>query len=312
MYSSKSFELPSNLKQKFKKVKKMEWITIGYLLSVAIVMYLVTGSSQAMKSAWLEDVLSIVPSIAFLISAKIYDKKANKRFPYGYHRVFGIAYLTGGVALFSMGIFLIVDSFITLVFMEHPTIGSTVVFGHHIWLGWVMIAALLYSAIPAVILGRKKLPLANELHNKILFTDADTQKADYMTAVAAMIGVLGVGYGLWWLDAVMAILISISVISDGYKNLKNAIEDLMDRRPQKVNSKGEDPLLEELTKLIERWDWIEDFEARFREHGQVYFCEIKVVSHVSDISHYIKKSTDQLEAYHWKVHEVFIMPVQKL
>ena len=244
MILTKRYELPPRLQEALKKAKKLEWITIAYLITVVVVMYLVMGSSQAMKTAWLEDALGMLPGIAFLIASGIYDRPPSQKFPYGYHRVYSIAYLTGAVALFAMGIFLIIDSSISLIQAEHPTIGSISMAGHTIWLGWLMLVALLYSALPAMILGYKKLPLAKKLHNKILFTDADTQKADYMTAFAAMLGILGVGAGLWWADSVAAIFISFSVIKDGFKNLKNATMSLMDEYPKKVGTKDFDELVD--------------------------------------------------------------------
>ena len=41
-----------------------------------------------------------------------------------------------------------------------------------------------------MILGRMKLRLAHELHDKALYTDADMNKADWETAGAACIGIL--------------------------------------------------------------------------------------------------------------------------
>jgi cation diffusion facilitator family transporter len=236
----KAFELPDDLKPVFDKAKKLEWITLFYLISVVGVMYAVMGSSQAMKSATLEDALSIIPSLCFLISSKIYIKDPNKEFPYGYHRVYGIAFLTGALALFGIGMFLVIDSCITLFTADKPTIGSIYIFGHQVWLGWVMIVVLVYSSVPSIILGLKKLPLAKQLHNKILYTDADTQKADYMTAFAAMIGVVGISAGWWWADAAAAILIGISVLYDGITRVKTAVLDLMDRTPVKTDDSAEE------------------------------------------------------------------------
>ena len=51
---------------------------------------------------------------------------------------------------------------------EHPPIGMVELFDWQVWLGWLMIAALLWSAIPAAILGRIKKWLAAELHDKVL------------------------------------------------------------------------------------------------------------------------------------------------
>src|SRR5690606_19570542 len=180
------------------------------------------------------------------------------------------------VALFSIGLYLGVDSLINLIKMEHPTIGSTYIFGYQIWLGWIMIAALVYSGAPAVWLGYKKLPLAKALHNKILYTDADTQKADYMTSLAAIIGVLGIGIGLWWADAVAALFISFSVIKDGYKNLKDAICDLMDRYPVDINNDQPHPIVKHIEEVVNNWDWVIDSHVKFREEGQVFIGEIQI------------------------------------
>ena len=148
-----NYELPDHLKLVLSKAKKLEWISLLYLISVVVLMYLTMGSSQAMKTAWLEDALSLSPSISFLIASRIYSKGPNKDFPYGYHRVFSIAFLTGSVALFAMGAFLCIDSAIALIMKDRPTIGTISISDTQIWMGWIMIVVLVYSAIPAMLLG---------------------------------------------------------------------------------------------------------------------------------------------------------------
>ncbi len=309
-----SFQLPDHLQKIFDQAKKLEWITIVYLLSVIFVMYITMGSSQAMKTAWLEDALGLLPSMAFLIAASKYNKKPNPSFPYGYHRVFNIAFLAGALALFIMGCYMLIDSGMSLIKAEHPTIGLKMIFGHEIWLGWLMILALIYSSVPAVILGHKKLPKAKKLHNKILFTDADTQKADYMTAVAAMVGIVGVGFGLWWADSAAAVLISTSVIKDGVTNISNSVKDLMDQRPVTVKEGKPDPLVDKIREFVGSWDWVQASDVRFREEGQVYFGEIMVTVRkgTENIDKKIEDGLDALQKFHWKIYQVNIMPVEKL
>ena len=311
MRTTADFRLPFRLRSTLRQAIKLEWITIGYLISVIIVMNLVMGSSQAMKTAWLEDALSTLPAIAFLIASRYFEKPANKRFPYGFHRVFSIAFLTGSVALFSMGCYLAVDSSISLINMERPTIGSVFIFDEQIWMGWVMIVALCYSAFPAMWLGYKKMPLAKKMHNKILFTDANTQKADYQTAFAAVAGIIGVGLGFWWMDSLAALLISVSVIKDGLENLKNAVSDLMDRSPSDVTGSTPDGLIDEIRELASEWPWAEKIMVRFREQGQVYFGEVYVVAkQVANLEELLTESQKQLLDYHWKIHDVTIMIVK--
>jgi cation diffusion facilitator family transporter len=312
MKSIHDFELPDDLKKTLSKAVNLEWITLGYLISVIILMYLVMGSSQAMKSAWLEDTLSLVPSIAFLISVKIFRKPPNKNFPYGYHRVFSISFLTGAVALLGMGLFLVFDSSMALIKAEHPTIGNKIIFGQRIWMGWIMIAALLYSSIPAMILGFKKLPLAKKLHNKILFTDASAQKADYMTAFAAILGIIGVGLGLWWADALAALFISFSVLKDGVTHVKTSVLDLMDRHPKTLKKQIDDKLVEEIKNIVKSWDWVKDARVRFRENGQIYFGEIAYIPEGPIDMDKLQHGYEILREHHWKIHDFTIGPVKEL
>ena len=266
------YELPRFLRGEFTHAKKLEWITVAYLVSVGIVMYLAMQGSQAMKAAWIEDVVSLFPSIAFLVASGLFNKKANKQFPYGYHKAFTVAFIAGSVALLVLGLYVLVDSVISLLKAEHPTIGSIKLFGREIWMGWVMILALLYSFIPAMILGRKKLPFAKKLHVKVLQVDAEAQKADWMTAGAAIVGIIGIGFGLWWADAVAAIFISLSVVRDGINRTRGAMKDLMEEMPKTYDNTEIHGVVKELIELSLKEEWVKDVRLRMREHGLVFLA----------------------------------------
>lgn len=311
LITTQEHEFPPELQQKFHKIKKLEWITLFYLVSVVIVMYFAMGSSQAMKVAWLEDLLSLLPAVCFLIAAKIFQKSPNKNFPYGYHRVFSIAFLMGSFALLGMGAFTLYDSVLALVNAEHPTIGSIKLFGNSIWLGWAMIAALLYSFVPAMVLGRMKLPYAKKLHNKILYTDAQAQKADWITAAAAIIGIIGIGYGLWWADAVAALIIALGIMKDGFTQTKGAITDLMDQIPKKVTDDSKtDELVEQLAHFINGQDWVKEARLRLRENGNVYFVETFVLPvNEENLIQKIEDTHKKAKALHWRIFDLVFIPV---
>jgi hypothetical protein len=175
------------------------------------VIYLTLGNSQAMKTAWIEDLLSFVPPIAFLAASWIERRPPNRRFPFGYIRATSIAYLVSAVALAGIGVFLVIDASSTLIRGEHPTIGSVALFGASVWLGWLMMAALAYSVVLPVIFGRMKMRLAKDLHDKVLWADALMNKADWLTGLAAAVGVVGIGFGWWWADAAAALFIAADV-----------------------------------------------------------------------------------------------------
>lgn len=307
------FELPPDKQRIYEKVVKLEWLTIAYLISAIFFIYLTLGASQAMKAAWLEDLLSLTPPIAFLVAGHFRDRHPNDEYPYGYHRAISIAFLCASIALTLMGVFLMFDSALKLISFEHPSIGTVQPFGEPIWLGWLMIPALLWSAIPAAIIGRIKLPLARELHDKVLHADAEMNKADWLTAGAALVGVLGIGIGWWWADAVAALVISMDILYDGTKNLRAVIADLMDQRPTSVDHSSKDPLTARVENEVKGMFWVSDARARLREEGHVYLGEVLVVpSTQQGLVDNIVAAQDYLHSLDWKLHEIVIMPVHAI
>ncbi len=313
MSGNRDRELTPEGQEKLRRARRLEWITIAYLVSAVGILALVLGSSQAMKTAWFEDLLSLIPPIAFLVSERYNSRAPTERFPYGFHRTVSVGHLCAALALFAMGGYLFVESVAKLVAAEHPTIGAITLFGQTFWLGWLMIPALLWSGLPAVFLGRAKMPLARDLHNKVLYADADMNKADWLTAGAAMVGVVGIGFGLWWADAAAAALISLDITNDGLKTLRHAVNDLMDQTPTTVAHDDVDPLRDRVAAKLNEFAWVEDAEVRLREEGQVYFGEAFVVpSDASDLTEKIEEALEELRDLDWRVHDVAIMPVREL
>ena len=305
-------ELPKDRQREFNKAVKLEWITIAYLLSVTIVMAVTMQSSQAMKAAWLEDILSVLPAVSFLIAKRFYNRPANPQFPFGYHRVYTIAFQSGALALFSIGLFILYDSVTTLIKAERPTIGTVTIMGRQVWHGWLMIVALLYSAIPAMILGRKKLPIAKKLHNKILFTDAHTQQADWLTALAAIVGIIGVGFGIWWTDAVAACFISVNIVWDGFQRLKGSVNDLIDEVPTNLENTKKHPLVKKVLDHFNSQKWTTDVRVRMREAGEVFFTEVFVVPKTTeDLLDNMSKAIDEAKKLDWKLYDIVVIPVKE-
>lgn len=306
-------EFPPEQDRALRRARTLEWITIAYLASAIVLVAMVMGNSQAMKTVWFEDLLSLVPPISFLVASKIAPRGANADFPYGYHRVVSIAYLCGSLALLGFGLFLLGDAAKALISQEHPSIGTIQLFGQRMWLGWPMMAVALYSAIPAMILGLLKLPVARTLHDKSLYADAKMNKADWLSGVAASLGIIGIATGLWWADAVAAAVISTDIVRDGWSNLGNAVTDLMDRHPRTIDTGERDPIVARVESLLRDLDWVEDVRVRLREEGHVFVGEAFVVPRGE--GGLLERCNDALaavQALDWRLHDVLLVPVTAL
>lgn len=307
------YRMPPHQEQQLQKAKRLEWITIAFMVSIIVVMGLTMGSSQAMWAAWIEDCLSMIPPLAFLTGLHFRSKPPDDEFPYGYRRSVSIAYLCAAITLTSFGAIILYDSLMVLAKKAHPTIGTVSLFGSQIWLGWLMMAALLYSAIPPVVLGRMKLPLSVELHEKVIYTDANMNNADWLTAVAGILGIAGIGIGWWWADAVAAGIISLDVLNDGLKNLKRSVTDLMDKKPTTVERNKEDPLLNELRTELNRLDWVVDCKVRLREEGDVLAGEAYVVPRDENrLTERLEQATTIANSYHWRIYDVIVTSIRSL
>lgn len=307
------FRLPPDKQQMLRRAQRIEQLTIFFLITIVVVVGLTMGSSQTMKAMWVEDTLSLIPSGAFLIGVYYRKKSPDEQFPYGYRRAVLIAFLAGSVALFGFGLYILGDSIYKLSVAEHPTIQTVELFGRRVWLGWLMVAALGYSVIPPFILGRMKYPLAEELHDKALHTSATINKGDWLAGLAGIAGIVGIAYGFWWADAVAAAFISFEIVKDGFSALRNAVAQLMNKRPTDVENKEDDPVTDKVREELERLDWVKQARVRLREDGDTLTGEAFVVPRDEHaLLDKLKQAEEAAHAPDWRLHDINIVPVRSV
>lgn len=307
-------KLPDEQRHDLRKAIRLEWITIGVLSVTVVLVGLVAGQSQAMRSAWFEDMISLVPPIAFLVATRLIHAAPSRRYPYGPHRAIGVAHLVGGVALFAMGFFLVYSSVSALINVEKPPIGLIVLFGHAFWSGWLMIVVMIITATPMVILGHMKIKLAKPLHDKVLYADADMARADWGTAIATTVGVLGIGFGIWWADAVAALVIAASIIKDGVTNIRAAISALVDSRATRFDNSGPHHLTADAEEVAQDENWVADARARVRELGHVFHTEMFVVpaEGYAPTPEETEQLTEKIADLDWKFQDVVVVVVSEI
>jgi cation diffusion facilitator family transporter len=296
-----------------KRAVRLEQFTLVYMVTALVAVYFALGSSQAMKAAWLEDMLSLIPPAAFLIATRYRDRRPTEQMEWGYHRAISVAYLAGAIAILALGTFILFDSTHKLILAEHPSIGLVELFDWHFWQGWLMLAVLVYTGVPPVILGLMKKPLAEKLHDKVLYADAEMQRADWMTAGAAAVGVIGIGFGIWWLDSAAAIVIALDVVHDGWRYVSRATLNLMDARPRTYDESKPHPLKLQIEKELVEMDWVKEAVVRMRELGQVFEVGVFVIpASDGEIPDRVEETIERLKALDWKAHDVTVTVVRSL
>ncbi|MFB8189378.1 cation transporter [Microbacterium sp. NPDC055988] len=306
--------LPAEQARAVRRAVKWEIFTIVYTSITIAVIALVVGESQAMRTAWIEDMLSLIPQFAFLTALIFVRRRPTKKHPYGLHRAMGVGHLVAGVALLAVGLNLAVEAVTGLIAAEHPTIGTVQLFGQTIWLGWLMVSVMVVVIIgPVFFYGPAKSKLAPVLHNKLLYADADMAKADWQTTVASVVGVLGIGVGAWWLDGAAALFISLGIIWDGFRNTKTAVVDLMDQRARTYDSKHPHPLAADIVSYLRSRPWVAQAGVRMRDQGQVFHIEAFVVPHRRKVPlDDLTAAAEGIADIDWKMQDVVVIPVEHL
>ena len=306
-------DLPAVQQQALRSAIRWEWFTIGYTVVTIGLIALVVGGSQAMRTAWIEDMLSLIPQISFLVALLFIRRPPTRSFPFGLHRVMGVGHLVAGVALLAVGGNLAYEAVSGLVRAEHPSIGTVLLFGQTIWLGWLMVAVMSVIVIGPFFYGHAKAKLAPKLHNKVLYADADMAKADWTTTVASIVGVLGVGVGLWWLDGAAALFISLGIVWDGWRNSRAAVLDLIDQRARTEDDARPHPLIARIANRVDELPWVRECAVRMRDMGQVFHVEVFAVPVRDEVRvDEIEDARAAVTALDWKVQDVVVIPTATL
>lgn len=268
---------PAALRPTMRRAIRLEWWNVGLSTSTVIVMGLVLGGSQTMKTVWIEDMLAILPPVVFLIAAHLeLKRRRDRRFPFGFGRGNGLGFLLAAMALAAVGLQLLIDAVMTLASQERTTIGSVRILGRDIWLGWLMLGAQFYALVPPFVIGRLELPLAEALNDKLLHTDALMNRASWRSGAAGFAGIIGLGLGWWWADAAAAAIISVGIVRDGVGALRVAAAELIDGAPRGLSSTALAEDAQAVHALLR--EVFPGAEVRLRETGRVIRAEVHGVS----------------------------------
>jgi divalent metal cation (Fe/Co/Zn/Cd) transporter len=305
--------LPAEKRAALKRARGLVVLGIVYLGSSIAALLAVMGRSQALKTEFIGDAMSLIAPVLFLIGDRISGRAPSPRYPYGFARAVSAAYLGAALALTAVGVILLVESASKLISAERPSIGGIEVFGHEIWLGWLALPTLAWSAVPSFFLGRSKARLGDELQDKVLVAEARTFAANWQSATAAMIGILGVAEGLWWCDALAAAIIAVEISRSGLMDLHAALADLMNRRPQAADGDSEEPLPARVTAMLKRQDWVADAVVRIREEGRSFTGEAFIVP-VQDgpLTEQLAAASREACKLDWRLREMLLAPVPRI
>lgn len=266
------------LRAGFTRMRRLEWISLGYQIFITAVLAAFAGSSQVIKTEWMENAFAIIPIAGVLLTYRFENKTPDAGRPFGYHRAATIAFMAAAFAIAAVGILLVFEAASNLIHGERPSIGGFLLFGHTIWLGWILVALMAVSAIPPVVLGKLKTPISILIHDKALHADAEMNRANWLSNGAGCIGLVLVAFGFWWGDSLAALLIALDITRDGVTAVARSLSDVMDQHPTDLETGRQHPIVRDVYRAIAALPFVAAHKTLLREHGRYFFGEIFIVA----------------------------------
>ncbi|WP_336651696.1 MULTISPECIES: cation transporter [unclassified Leucobacter] len=102
--------MPEEQRTALRSAVRWQIFTIVYTACTITIIAFVMGDSRAMQTAWIEDMLSLLPQLSFLAALPFVRRCPSREHPYGWHRAMGVGHLLAGAALLGVGLNLALDA----------------------------------------------------------------------------------------------------------------------------------------------------------------------------------------------------------
>lgn len=206
-------------------------IVEAFLFTSKLIIGLLIGSIALIAEAFhsFSDILS---SSIVIIGFRVSKQPPDPEHPYGHGRFEAIATLIVSIILVAIGIEIAITSVERLISPTPVTVNS------------LAISILVITVVLKEFLARVAIDLGRRIEAQILVADSLNQRVDSLSAIAVIIGLIGVALGFNRLDAIAGLAVVGFIFNTAYEIARDASSFLLGR--------GASEDMVELIKLIAR------------------------------------------------------------
>lgn len=230
------------------------------IMAVKFLAWRLTGSVALLSDA-LESIVNVVASTVALFAIGVSYLPADDNHPFGHHKAEYLSAVTEGVLIILAALLIIRQSMLTLSDPQPiaaPAMGLAVNFvatiGNATW-GWLLVSA-----------GRKA-------RSPALVADGKHLWSDVATSVGVIIGLLlAIATGWLWLDPVLALVVALNIVWQGWVVISSSVQGLMDVALDGAQIAEIDSIVNDHSDGA-----IEYHDLKTREAGRARFIEFHLV-----------------------------------
>jgi cation diffusion facilitator family transporter len=204
-------------------ISRLEWFALGSLAVALLVMGLkflawrMTGSVALLSDA-AESIVNVLAAGIAFASLRYARKPPDETHPFGHHKVeYVSAVIEGMLILLAAGLILHAAG---KAFLAGPVLPAMTPAAYG-----VVIAGSLINGILAFVLVRE----GRKAQSPALTADGLHVWSDVVSSLAVLAGlVLALATGLGWLDPLLAALVALNILWQGWKLVSSSVDGLMD------------------------------------------------------------------------------------
>ncbi len=229
--------------------------TLAALFKVAV--GTITGS-KGLVADGVHSAADAMSSLFILIALKVADKPHDDRHPYGYGKIEYISTLCASSFLFVGAGSIFIDALKTFKLSAHEMPGNAALLATVISLGF---SYLMYTSNKCA---------GTQLCSPAMLADANESKADSITSVAVLLGLIGAKCGYPNADTIAAVIVSLFIFNMSVEMFLQGINGLIDVAVEPA-------VLEEITAVSFKIDGVEGIKSiKTRQMGQKSWVDIEI------------------------------------
>ena len=222
------------------------------LFVLKIIAYYLTHSLSILSDA-LESIVNVLAGFIGLYSLYIAAKPRDSEHPYGHGKAEFISAAIEGGLIIAAGMLVLYEFVQNLV--EKKTVEKL---NSGLWLIALTAVINFFAGVLCVRIGKKNRSLALEASGRHLLIDT------YSTLVIIATILVMMATGVYWLDKLVALVLGLVIIYNGYKIIRRSLAGIMDEADKK--------LLQQLVLLLNNHrseNWIDLHNLRIIKYGAV-------------------------------------------
>jgi len=244
-----------------KLFSKAAWIGVlaNGALSTAKVLVGLFFNSSAVLADGVDTGTDVFTSLVTLVSGRISNRPPDETHPYGHERAEAIAAKIVSFIVFYAGVSLFFTSVKRMIFGEHPQIQ-----------GVLPLLVTVFSMIVKTWLFLYKYRVGKKLNSSALIADALNMRNDILISSTVLFGVILSKVGLFWMDSIAALVVSIMIIRTAFNIFRETSYELMD-------GMHDLEIYQEIFDAVESVKGVKNpHKVRVRQVGYKYFVDIDI------------------------------------